>query len=295
MQTVGAQWLLIDESPLLVSLVQTASSLPIVLLALPAGAWADLIDRKRLLLGAQLAMFLAAAALAGTAFLGVDEPVADPAAHLRAGLRERGGRPGLAGDPAGPGRTGGAAAGGGAERVEHERRPGGGPGHRRPGGGGGRRRLGVRAQRRVVRRHRRRGGPLAGAGAARHRAAGAAGRGAAVGRTVRAQRVDRAPVAVPGGAVHPGGQRGVGAAAGGRGHQPRARLGGLRGAAGHGRDRRGGRRGRHPAGPGADRLGPAGHRGDGGQRAGVGGRRPRCATRGWSASPCCRSARPGSR
>jgi hypothetical protein len=56
MQTVGAQWLLIDSSPLLVSLVQTASSLPIVLLALPAGAWADLVDRRRLLLGAQLAM-----------------------------------------------------------------------------------------------------------------------------------------------------------------------------------------------------------------------------------------------
>jgi hypothetical protein len=42
--------------------------------ALPAGAWADLIDRKRLLPGAQLAMFLAAAAMAGTAFLGVAEP-----------------------------------------------------------------------------------------------------------------------------------------------------------------------------------------------------------------------------
>lgn len=74
MQTVGAQWLLIDSSPLLVSLVQTASSLPIVLLALPAGAWADLMDRRRLLLAAQLAMFLAAAALAGAAFLGVDAP-----------------------------------------------------------------------------------------------------------------------------------------------------------------------------------------------------------------------------
>lgn len=74
MQTVGAQWLLIDESPLLVSLVQTASSLPIVLLALPAGAWADLVDRRRLLLGAQLAMFLAAAALAAVAFLGIDTP-----------------------------------------------------------------------------------------------------------------------------------------------------------------------------------------------------------------------------
>ena len=74
MQTVGAQWLLIDESPLLVSLVQTASSLPIMLLALPAGAWADLVDRRRLLLGAQVAMFVAAAVLAGTTFLGVGPP-----------------------------------------------------------------------------------------------------------------------------------------------------------------------------------------------------------------------------
>jgi MFS family permease len=74
MQTVGAQWLLVDRSPLLVSLVQTASSLPIVLLALPAGAWADLVDRRRLLFGAQLAMFLAAAALAVTTFLGAASP-----------------------------------------------------------------------------------------------------------------------------------------------------------------------------------------------------------------------------
>ncbi len=74
MQTVGAQWLLIDHSPLLVSLVQTASSVPIVMLALPAGAWADLVDRRRLLLGAQAAMFLAAAALAASTFLGAASP-----------------------------------------------------------------------------------------------------------------------------------------------------------------------------------------------------------------------------
>ena len=74
MQTVGAQWLLIDSSPLLVSLVQTASSLPIVMLALPAGAWADLMDRRRLLLGAQLAMFLAAAGLVCATFLGATSP-----------------------------------------------------------------------------------------------------------------------------------------------------------------------------------------------------------------------------
>src|SRR5690349_20907670 len=74
MQTVGAQWLLVQRSPLLVSLVQTASSLPIVLLALPAGAWADLVDRRRLLLGAQLAMFTAAAALAATTLFASPSP-----------------------------------------------------------------------------------------------------------------------------------------------------------------------------------------------------------------------------
>lgn len=74
MQTVGAQWLLVDSSPLLVSLVQTAASLPIVALALPAGAWADLVDRRRLLLGAQFGMFVSASALAAATFLGAATP-----------------------------------------------------------------------------------------------------------------------------------------------------------------------------------------------------------------------------
>jgi MFS family permease len=74
MQTVGAQWLLIDRSPFLVSMVQAAASLPVMLLALPAGAWADLVDRRRLLLGAQVGMFLSAATLAVTTFLAVPSP-----------------------------------------------------------------------------------------------------------------------------------------------------------------------------------------------------------------------------
>jgi MFS family permease len=45
-----------------------------MVLAVPAGAWADMVDRRRLLLGAQLAMFLAAAALAITTFSGVVSP-----------------------------------------------------------------------------------------------------------------------------------------------------------------------------------------------------------------------------
>ncbi|RKR86066.1 putative MFS family arabinose efflux permease [Micromonospora pisi] len=56
MQTVGAQWLLIEErnASTLVSLVQTASMLPILLLALPAGALADAFDRRHLLIAVQL-------------------------------------------------------------------------------------------------------------------------------------------------------------------------------------------------------------------------------------------------
>ena len=55
MQTVGAQWLLVEESgsDTLVAVVQTASTLPIVLLALPSGALADTFDRRRLLIAVQ--------------------------------------------------------------------------------------------------------------------------------------------------------------------------------------------------------------------------------------------------
>ena len=55
MQDVGESWLMISltKSPVLVALVETAGSLPIFLLALPAGALADVVDRRRLLLATQ--------------------------------------------------------------------------------------------------------------------------------------------------------------------------------------------------------------------------------------------------
>ena len=55
MQTVGAQWLLVSEpnAAALVSLVQTAQALPVLLLAMPAGVLADSFDRRRLLLAVQ--------------------------------------------------------------------------------------------------------------------------------------------------------------------------------------------------------------------------------------------------
>jgi MFS family permease/quinol monooxygenase YgiN len=66
MQTVGAQWLMLslNRSPLMVALVQTAISLPVVLLALPAGALGDILDRKRLLITSQVMALLAAGLLA---------------------------------------------------------------------------------------------------------------------------------------------------------------------------------------------------------------------------------------
>ncbi|MCU1420389.1 MAG: transporter, partial [Microbacteriaceae bacterium] len=53
MQTVGAQWYLVDAaaSATIVALVQTASLAPTILFALPAGVFADSFDRRRLLIG----------------------------------------------------------------------------------------------------------------------------------------------------------------------------------------------------------------------------------------------------
>lgn len=61
-QNVGASWMmtLLTPSPTLVALVQAATSLPMFLLSLPAGAVADVLDRRRLLLATQAWMTLSA-------------------------------------------------------------------------------------------------------------------------------------------------------------------------------------------------------------------------------------------
>src|SRR5512138_507566 len=66
MHDVGAGWLMtsLSPSPLLVALVQTATTLPMFLLALPAGALADIVDRRKMLLAAQVLGMLAASVLA---------------------------------------------------------------------------------------------------------------------------------------------------------------------------------------------------------------------------------------
>jgi len=65
MQNVGAGWLMtqLTTSPLMVGLVQAAAAIPVFIVVLPAGALADMVDRRRLLLFTQGWMVLAAAAL----------------------------------------------------------------------------------------------------------------------------------------------------------------------------------------------------------------------------------------
>ena len=76
MHDVGAGWLMtsLSPSPLLVALVQAATTLPMFLLALPAGALADIVDRRKMLLAAQILGFIAAALLAFLTLQGLTTP-----------------------------------------------------------------------------------------------------------------------------------------------------------------------------------------------------------------------------
>jgi predicted MFS family arabinose efflux permease len=75
---VGAGWLMasLDSSPAMVSLVQTATMLPVFLFSLPAGALADIFDRRRLLIAIQCTMLLLAAALGAIVMSGHVTPLA---------------------------------------------------------------------------------------------------------------------------------------------------------------------------------------------------------------------------
>ena len=73
MQSVGAAWLMtsLTTSPLLVALMQTATSLPIFLVGIPAGTLADLVDRRKLLLVTVAWMLLVALGLGALTLAGL--------------------------------------------------------------------------------------------------------------------------------------------------------------------------------------------------------------------------------
>lgn len=88
MQTVGAQWLMLSLTPATsyLAFIQTASSLPIVLFAIPAGAVGDLVDRRRLILATTVFMAGTTAALAALAIAGLVTPWALLAALFLVGV-----------------------------------------------------------------------------------------------------------------------------------------------------------------------------------------------------------------
>src|ERR1700693_4986012 len=66
MQSVGAAWLMVSlkAAPIYVPLTQTASALPFFILALPAGAIGDIVDRRKVILRTETWMVIVAAVLA---------------------------------------------------------------------------------------------------------------------------------------------------------------------------------------------------------------------------------------
>jgi MFS family permease len=76
-QAVGASWLMtsLAPSPDMVSLVQTASTLPIMLLALLSGVSADIWDRRMVMLVSQILACIASVILTVLAFMGGVTPL----------------------------------------------------------------------------------------------------------------------------------------------------------------------------------------------------------------------------
>lgn len=77
MQNVGAAWLMVslNAGPAYVALTQTASALPFFLLALPAGAIGDIVNRRKLILYAEIWMVSVAAILSALTTAGITSPL----------------------------------------------------------------------------------------------------------------------------------------------------------------------------------------------------------------------------
>jgi predicted MFS family arabinose efflux permease len=77
MQDTAGTWLMavLTTSPLLIALMQTAASLPVLFLGLLAGATADIYERRRLLIFWQSWMLVSVAVLAVLTFVGIVSPV----------------------------------------------------------------------------------------------------------------------------------------------------------------------------------------------------------------------------
>ena len=76
MYNVASGWLMtsLDPDPFIVSMVQVANSLPMFLFAIPAGALADIVDRRRLLIFGESAIMITSTAFAALVWLNLITP-----------------------------------------------------------------------------------------------------------------------------------------------------------------------------------------------------------------------------
>jgi MFS family permease len=90
MQDMGAAWLMtsLTSSPVLIAMVQAATSLPMFFLALPAGALADIVERRTLLLISNVWAFVAVAMLSYLTLTGKTTPAILLALTFAVGLGE---------------------------------------------------------------------------------------------------------------------------------------------------------------------------------------------------------------
>ncbi len=154
----GLHW---RPSPLLVALVQTATNLPVFLLGVPAGAIADIVDRRKLLIITQGWMLAAAAAAGRPDAYRRHRPVDAAVVDLRARPRRDHERSRLARHHAGSGSEFRTARGdraqlGGLQSGARHR-----PGAGRRGGRRRRRRRRIHSQRYFLRRRDDRAVPVA--------------------------------------------------------------------------------------------------------------------------------------
>jgi MFS family permease len=77
MYNVASGWLMtsLNPDPFIVSMVQVANSLPMFLFAIPAGALADIVDRRRLLIFGESAIMITSTAFAALVWLHLITPV----------------------------------------------------------------------------------------------------------------------------------------------------------------------------------------------------------------------------
>jgi MFS family permease len=77
MYSAASGWLMtsLSPEPLIVSMVQVATTLPMFLFALPAGALADIVDKRKFLIAVEIGVTIISAIFAAIVWLGLTTPL----------------------------------------------------------------------------------------------------------------------------------------------------------------------------------------------------------------------------